>query len=74
MMKVIHCDLCGSSVKIVTDCPSPNGPWWYVCDDCHAAIYPNHVLGECGKRPCLHTRYQVGETMVHTKEQWRYAI
>ena len=69
---VKHCDQCGSSVTIVTDCPSPFGPWWYVCDECHKFIYKNHVLGEDGNRSCLHTRYQVGKTMVRTKEQWRY--
>jgi hypothetical protein len=67
------CDNCGKSVAIVTDCPSPNGRWWYVCDICHRSAYPEQTLGESGKRPALHTRlnFKNDDIPVRTPEQWR---
>jgi hypothetical protein len=66
------CDSCGDAVDIVTDCPSPNGPWWYVCDNCHRSAYPEQTLGGEGKRSALHTRFNFKNGVpVRTTEQWR---
>lgn len=66
------CDGCGESVAIVTDCPSPYGRWWYVCDNCHRTAYPGQKLGGAGNKPALHTRFNFSNgAPVRTPEQWR---
>lgn len=67
------CDLCGESVAIVTDCPSPNGSWWYVCDNCHRTVYEDISMDGSGKKPEFHTRFNFSNGVpVRTLEQWKW--